>query len=255
MGDGGTDARRPGKGVFARVVLMVVGVLLVGMAVALSKHALTGTTPISVIPAVVYDLLRDNGVATVTLGMCSFAMNAACLVVELVLLRRRFPVAQLLQVPVVLLMSASVDMWMLLFEAIPNDVYPVQLLCTAVSVAVLALGVYLQTTADVLMTPGDALVSVITRLTGRTYHKVKVAFDVVLVATGAVLSLLFFAELRDVREGTVLAAVGTGVVVAFWARVLAPVMRRVPKDPVPGIPAVVPEDLDRSLDENDDRGM
>ncbi len=83
----------------------------------------------------------------------------------------------------------------------------------------------------------------------------KVAFDVVLVATGAVLSLLFFAELRDVREGTVLAAVGTGMVVAFWARVLAPVMRRVPKDPVPGIPAVVPEDLDRSLDENDDRGM
>ena len=53
MGDGGTDARRPGKGVFARVVLMVVGVLLVGMAVALSKHALTGTTPNSLIPAVV----------------------------------------------------------------------------------------------------------------------------------------------------------------------------------------------------------
>lgn len=255
MGETASGSRRPGRGVFARVALMVAGVLLVGMSVALSKHALTGTTPISVIPAVVYDLLQDRGVTAVTLGMCSFAMNVVCLVVELVLLRRRFPVAQLLQVPVVLLMSASVDVWMLLFQAIPNDVYPVQLLCTAVSVAVLALGVYLQTAADVLMTPGDALVSVITRLTGRTYHKVKVAFDVVLVATGAVLSLLFFAELRDVREGTVLAAVGTGVVVALWARVFAPVERRIPNGAIPGIPTVVPEDIDRSLDGDGNRTM
>lgn len=246
-GQGGPS--RQGRGVLARVALMVAGVLLVGMSVALSKHALTGTTPISVIPAVVYDLLHDSGVTFVTLGMCSFAMNFLCLVVELMLLRRRFPVAQLLQLPVVLLMSSSVDLWMLLFQNIPNDVYPVQLLCTAVAVAVLALGVYLQTSADLLMTPGDALVSVITRLTGRRYHRVKVAFDVVLVGTGAVLSLLFFAELRDVREGTVLAAVGTGLVVALWARLFAPVMRRVSAAPVSWIPPVVPEDLDRGLGE------
>ncbi|MEY8436436.1 DUF6198 family protein [Atopobiaceae bacterium 24-176] len=255
MGDAGTDARGPGRGVLARVTLMAVGVLLVGMSVALSKHSLTGTTPISVVPAVFYDLFQDNGITAVSLGMCSFAMNALCLVAELVLLRRRFPVAQLLQVPVVLAMSASVDMWMLLFDPIPNDVYPVQLLCTVVSVAVLALGVYLQTTADLLMTPGDALASVISRLSGHTYHRVKVAFDVVLVAAGAAFSLLFFSELRNVREGTVLAAVGTGFVIALWAKALGPAMGRIPKTRLSWIPPVVPADLDKSLDENGDRSV
>lgn len=235
------------KGTLVRCAVMMVGVLLIGAAVALSKHSLTGTSPISAIPAVVYDRIHDAGVPVVTLGMCSFAMNFLCLLVEVALLRRKFPVSQLLQLPVVLVMSSSVDVWALPFSLIPNDTYLAQLLLAVASTAILGLGAYLQVSADILMTPGDALVLVISRLSRVKYHKVKVAFDVTLVTIAAVLSLCFFGALRDVREGTLIAAVGTGIAIGLYGRALDRLVDRLPEGEVAGIRPVVP--VDHELDD------
>lgn len=222
-----------------RILIMTVGVAFIGAAVALSKRALTGTSPISCIPAVTFDILQDQNVPIITLGMLSFLMNAACLVVELIILKKSFPPLQLLQLAITFALGFFIDLWMPLCNLLPNDAYPIQLAILAVSVCFLALGVVLETKANVLMTPGDALVGVIAKARGHEYHKVKVRFDCTLMAIGVALSLLYFGHLGSAREGTIIAAVCTGLIIPVWERILRPLIAHFPSTDVNPITPVI----------------
>lgn len=83
-------------------------------------------------------------------------------------------------------------------------------------------GHYLLSDPKLIALPSEGIMEVISEKTGRPFHGVKVAFDVTVSAIALALSLLWFREFHGIREGTVIAAVGVGVIIGW----LTPVKRR-----------------------------
>ena len=86
-------------------------------------------------------------------------------------------------------------------------------------VIILGFGISLSVIANVIMNAGEAFVKAVSDTINKNFGNVKIAFDVSCVILAVLLSLLFF-DLRIVgtREGTIVAAVFTGVVVKFFTK-------------------------------------
>lgn len=177
--------------------------------VALSTRSMIGTSPISSIPYVLSLGFK------MTIGQFTFIMNALFIVFQIVLLRKQFKWIQLLQVVVSILFGYFTDITMNLFSWINVVSYPAQFGLFLLSCIVLALGVSMEVTADVVMMAGEGLVSAISIVTKRDFGRIKVAFDVSLLTCASIISLVIFHKLNGVREGTILAALLVGTIVRY----------------------------------------
>ena len=100
---------------------------------------------------------------------------------------------------------------------VPADRYPVRLIMVIVGVVILGFGVSLSVIANVIMNSGEAFVKVVSDKLHKEFGNVKIAFDVLCVVLALVLSLLFFHfAIVGTREGTIISALLTGVVVKFF---------------------------------------
>lgn len=82
-------------------------------------------------------------------------------------------------------------------------------------------GISLSVIANVIMNSGEAFVKAIADQTGAVFGNVKIVFDISCVAFSIVLSLfLFDFTIVGTREGTLIAALFTGVVVKVFQRLL-----------------------------------
>lgn len=92
--------------VVKRYTCLSVSLFVNALGIALITHANLGTTPITTLP---YTLAAIFGL---TLGTTTFACNLIFLLLQRILLRRRLGIAELLQIPAVLIFSVFIDIWM-----------------------------------------------------------------------------------------------------------------------------------------------
>lgn len=203
-----------------RIVTMLVGIALVACAIALCRHAGIGTTAINSPAAVTAEVAKRTNVTWLTLGVTTFALNFALFLGQVLLLRRDFQPFQTLQLAILLVFSTCVDLWASLFDAIVFDSYPPRLVACVIGAVVMALGVYLELRAGLLMTPGDAFVRALSQVTGHPYSRDKVIVDVCLVSLGAILSVSLLGGLYHVREGTLVSALLVGPTITLWGKLL-----------------------------------
>jgi uncharacterized membrane protein YczE len=108
---------------------------------------------------------------------------------------------------------------MLIAKLVPVQSYLMQLMMVVIGFVLLGFGVALAVIANVVMNAGDGFVRVLARRLDRNYGNVKIAFDVVNVLLSVGLSMaLFGGAVHGVREGTLLAALCTGLVVKFFTK-------------------------------------
>lgn len=197
-----------------RTLIFLVGLVLNSFGVALVTKASLGTSPISSIPYV----FSLNFPAS--LGMFTIFFSLLLITLQIVLLRKNFRPAQLLQIPVSLLFGYLIDGAMLLQLFSPQQ-YAAQLGCLLLGCGVLGAGVYLEVLADVVMLPGEAFVRAVTACTKTEFGKTKIAFDVSMTVIAGVLSFVFAARLDGVGIGTIIAAAAVGWVAGMIARFAA----------------------------------
>lgn len=196
-------------------LIFLVGLVLNSFGVALVTKASLGTSPISSIPYV----LSLNFPAS--LGMFTIFFSLLLITLQIVLLRKNFRPAQLLQIPVSLLFGCLIDGAMLLLQLFSPQQYAAQLGCLLLGCVVLGAGVYLEVLADVVMLPGEAFVRAVTVCAKTEFGKTKIAFDVSMTMIAGVLSFVFAARLDGVGIGTMIAAAAVGWVAGMIARFAA----------------------------------
>ena len=76
------------------------------------------------------------------------------------------------------------------------------------------------------MLAGEGVVLAICKVLPVKFGYMKVVFDVTLVVTACILSLVFTGRLQGVREGTVAAALMVGLIVGLIAKQFGKVMAR-----------------------------
>lgn len=127
----------------------------------------------------------------------------------------------MLQLPLSFVFGWFTDLGLWMVRLLPARWYAMRIVYVLLGTAVLGFGIALAVTANVIMNAGEAFVKALSDTLGRQFGSVKIAFDLTNVLLALLLSLLFFHfRIVGMREGTVIAAVLTGVAVKCWGRLL-----------------------------------
>ena len=189
-----------------RYGLLGLGLLITAFGIAFSIQAGLGTSPISSLPYVV-SLLTPLSVGTATI-----CLHGVLILLQLLILRRRYDPVQLLQLPVALVFGYLTDLGVWVIQGIPVPSYGVRWLLCLAGVFLVGVGVALEVVAGVVTLAGEGFVLAVCRVTPFPFGNLKVAFDVLLVGVASLLSLLCLHGLYGVREGTLAAALGVGLI-------------------------------------------
>lgn len=203
------------KHLAGRWCLLAIGIVVMALGIVIVTKSATGNTPISSTGYVL-----SVAFPSVSYGVFMFAWNILLLLGQVVILRRHFKALALLQIPISVLFSLSIDAFNGALAWLVPVNYAASVAILAVGIVTLALGVSCTVVANVAMNCGEALVAAITSKTGWNFGHTKVGFDVSCVIIACIVSFATMGTLAGVREGTVVAAVITGFVVNFFVRIM-----------------------------------
>lgn len=201
---------------FKRLVLLIFGLFLSSLGVALLKKAALGVSPISSAANIVSIAVPD-----LSLGTWLIIWNCVLILGQLLILRRDFRPVELLQLPLSVLFGLFTDLSMSLLDFVEPGSYIECFVLVVLGTATMALGISLTVIADVIMNSGEALVKAVSDKTGKAFGSMKIAFDACCVALAVALSFILCGEILEVREGTLVAALLTGVFVNLFGRLFA----------------------------------
>lgn len=197
-----------------RYVLFIISLFFSALGVAFTKHGELGVSPISSIANVM-----SCRFTFFTLGTWLIIWNCLLILGQILILRSKFQPIQLLQIPLSFLFGWFTDLGMGIVSFIPVNSYLQSLGMVLIGILILGFGVSLSVIANVIMNSGEAFVKAISDTLHKEFGNVKVVFDVLCVLLSLVASLLLFDfTIVGTREGTILSALLTGLVVKFFNR-------------------------------------
>lgn len=186
------------------------------MGVAFTKSGELGVSPISSV-ANVMSIKFEN----ISMGNWLIIWNCILILGQVVILRKEFQLIQLLQIPLSFIFGYFTDFGMWCISFISADTYYIRLLMLILGVIILGFGISLSVIANVIMNSGEAFVKAISDKYNKNFGNIKICFDVINVLLAVVLSIIFFNfTIVGTREGTVISALLTGVVVKFFVNIL-----------------------------------
>lgn len=135
-----------------RYIVFLIGLFINSLGVSLITKADLGTSPISSIPYV----LSLN--FPFTLGQFTIAFSLLLILIQLVILRRNFKAAHLLQIPISILFGYFIDLTMVMLFFVNPQSYLSSVVYLLIGCVILGFGVYTEVLANVAMLPGESFV-------------------------------------------------------------------------------------------------
>lgn len=193
-----------------RIVMYFVGLFVMTIGIAISVKSNLGVSPVSSIP---YTMTCVWGIE---MGKATILFHCALVLFQILLLRKRFRIKNLLQVLVGIVFGYFTTFcnWGASFLPSPNNL-AVQLLMMLISAVIIAIGIFLYLPPDIMPLAGEGAMQAISLVTGIPFPKVKVGFDVGMVATSLIVCLLCIHSLGSVGIGTVISSVLVGTVLGY----------------------------------------
>ena len=201
--------------IIRRYLLLLAGLAIMAFGVAFSIKASLGTSPISSVPYVV------SLFAPLTVGTATIIMHCVFILLQILILRKKYHPIQLMQLPVAFFFGYLTDFGVWAVQGITCDHYLQQWLVCLVGIFLVAVGVSLEVKAGVVVLAGEGVVLAICKVLPVKFGYMKVGFDVTLVAIACVLSFVFTGRLQGVREGTVAAALLVGLIAKQLGKMLS----------------------------------
>ena len=201
--------------IIRRYLLLLVGLAIMAFGVAFSIKASLGTSPISSVPYVV------SLFAPLTVGTATIIMHCVFILLQILILRKKYHPIQLMQLPVAFFFGYLTDFGVWAVQGITCNHYLQQWLVCLIGIFLVAMGVSLEVKAGVVVLAGEGVVLAICKVLPVKFGYMKVGFDVTLVAIACVLSFVFTGRLQGVREGTVAAALLVGLIAKQLGKMLS----------------------------------
>ena len=196
-----------------RLFIYICGLFFIAMGIVFSAKSGLGVSPVSSPANVLYQIGLSKGLpeSFFNLGNWTIIVYCVFILMQIVMLGRRFRPVQLLQLVVSFLFGYLVNLTSALVSLLPAPTnYGFQLLYLLLNIPFVGFGVMLYLSPNLMPTPGDGAALALTEKLGVSVAVGKTVFDCSLVVLSAVISLIFFRGLVGVREGTVLCALLTG---------------------------------------------
>lgn len=204
------------KELVKRYAVFIVSLFVMAIGVAMTKKAELGVSPISSVANVM-----SIQFTSLSIGNWLIIWNCVLILGHILFLRKKFQPVQLMQIPLSFLFGYFTDFGMWLMSFFDTDTYAVKMIFVIVGTVILGFGVALSVIANVVMNFGEAFVKAVSDVTHKDFGNLKIRFDVSCVFVSVVLSLIFFKmKIVGTREGTIMAALTTGILVKLFSKLI-----------------------------------
>lgn len=200
-----------------RLVMYFAGLFIMTLGIAISVKSNLGVSPVSSIP---YTITCVWGME---MGKATILFHAALVVLQIILLRRKFKVRNLLQIIIGIVFGYFTTFcnWCMTFLPTPENLV-IRLAMILFSALVIALGLFFYVPANIMPLAGEGATQTISDMVGLPFSRVKVAFDVSMVAISLIVCLVCLHSLGSVGIGTVIASVLVGTILGQITRLFGP---------------------------------
>lgn len=189
-----------------RICLFVVGLFIMSVGVAFSISSTLGTTPIS---SISYALTL---ITNINIGITTFVFNAALILLQFLILRSKFNKRRLLQLINCVLFGYFTDLSLYLVSFISFEhTIPYYIAYLAISIFLIAFGIFVYMPADIAPLPGEGCVEAIAIVTDWRFSTIKIGFDATMVTIALIMCGLWYTNVFGaVYIGTVISAFMVG---------------------------------------------
>lgn len=196
-----------------RTALCFVGLFVMTIGIALSVKSNLGVSPVSSIP---YTMTCVWGIE---MGKATILFHIVLVLLQILLLRRKFKPAQLLQVLVGVIFGYFTTFcnYMVSFLPTPENL-AIRVGMVLASTVFVAIGIFFYLPADLIPLAGEGAMQAVSSVTGIEFSKVKIGFDCTMVLVSVITCLTCLHSLGSVGAGTVIAAVLVGTLVGVLNR-------------------------------------
>lgn len=211
------------KELVKRYAVFIVSLFVMAIGVAMTKKAELGVSPISSVANVM-----SIQFTSLSIGKWLIIWNSVLILGHILFLKKKFQPVQLMQIPLSFLFGYFTDFGMWLMSFFDTDTYAVKMIFVIVGTVILGFGVALSVIANVVMNFGEAFVKAVSDVTHKDFGNLKIGFDVSCVVVSVVLSLIFFKmKIVGTREGTIMAALTTGILVKLFSKLIRKPLKKV----------------------------
>ena len=155
-----------------RIPIYLIGMFLMTIGVNLSVLSGIGVSPIDTLPYIV------SLIAQKSLGLCTTLVFSVYILLQIVILRRRFQWKNLLQIVLSIIFGWFVSLSGALTALLPqHPSYPIQFIYMLCSIVFLGSGIFLYVTADIMSMPADGVALALAEVSGKPMSSCKIVFD------------------------------------------------------------------------------
>ena len=210
-----------------RILMYLLGLLIIALGINVSKMSGLGISPVSSIPRALEVIFG------LSLGTMVIVVYCVLVLLQLLVLRKKFRPVNVLGVPVAIVFGFMVDFvgidptafgHLLANFPRPGN-YAMQLLYLLSSIVIIGIGVFIYLKPKLVPMPAEGLAGAISEISGKAFGDCKTAVDFSLILIALILQLVFLGGFSSftgdsvvVREGTVLSALLVGQVVKFLSK-------------------------------------
>lgn len=204
-----------------RVLIYCLGLLSLAFGVAFSVNSNLGVSPVNSLPYVI------SRIVNVQMGTCVTAVFCFYILLQILILGRKFNPVNLLQIVFSTIFGYFVDFAKMVLGDFTIPTYFGQLTMLAISIPLIAVGIALYMDAQLVPMPMEGLSSCLANKFGMSFPNMKTIVDCLVVGIGLVLCFVFLGKLDGLREGTIITAVVTGKVIALIKKPLSPILKKI----------------------------
>ena len=153
-----------------------------------------------------------------TLGTWTYLFQAA-LIVSLMILRKRFVPMYLFGFVVGFFFSELLDIHKAWIGILPYTL-PMRFVYFIISYLLLCIGIAFSNRCGLPIIPTDLFPRELAQITGISYPKIKISYDVICLLTTAILTFLFLGQIRGLGIGTIMAAFTMGKSIGMIGNIL-----------------------------------
>ena len=187
---------------------LLLAVLTNSFGVVLMLYSGGGISAISSVPYAFSEVIPR-----LTLGTWTYLFQAA-LILSLMILRRQFVLQYLFSFVVGFVFAQLLDLHELWIDVLP-DRLALRILYFVISYLIICFGIALSNRCGLPIIPTDLFPRELARITGISYPKIKIGFDVICLMITAGMTGIFLGQLKGLGIGTVLAAFTMGKAVGI----------------------------------------
>lgn len=196
-----------------RLLLYILGLFIMTLGISMSVKSNLGVSPVSSIP---YSITCITGLE---MGKATILFHVFLVLLQIVILGKAFKIKNLLQVAAGIIFGYFTTFSNYLFSFLPTpDNIVVRLVLMIGSAVLIAVGIFFYLPADIVPLAGEGAMQAISEKTNFLFSKVKIGFDVTMVAASLAACLIALHKAGAVGIGTIAASILVGTILGRITR-------------------------------------